>query len=151
MHNGSSLLFLFIFFFLPVALCLTCVTTLASSLDNPADPVLKICGRPRKDTPLIWLLCCHKLIYCSNITWSDFPSDEDIQKSAVINGTLGSNKYVTDLDYFPLHWQTPQTFKGNKLKLKGIVWHFGKFAFLLRVSREDWYHSHVCTVNVKLL
>lgn len=61
MHNGSSLLSPFIFFppFFspPVPLSLTCVITLASSLDNPTDPIFKIGSYLRKDTLLIGLLC----------------------------------------------------------------------------------------------
>lgn len=30
---------------------------------------------------------------------------------------------------------------------RGILQHFGKYASLLRVKGEDWYHSHVCTVK----
>ncbi len=34
---------------------------------------------------------------------------------------------------------------------KGKVWHFWKlFSFLLRVIWQDWYRSHVWTINMKL-
>lgn len=37
--------------------------------------------------------------------------------------------------------------------LKRIVWHIRKYAYLLSCFFEfenDWYHSHICTVNMKL-
>ncbi len=39
------------------------------------------------------------------------------------------------------------------ISLKGIVltfWEISLFAFLLRVKWEDWNHSHICPLNMKL-
>lgn len=30
------------------------------------------------------------------------------------------------------------------------TWHFGECAYLTRVRREDWSHSHVCPLNIRL-
>lgn len=59
-----------------------------------------------------------KVIYCFRITSSDFPSDENIQNNSVVNGSPGSNKYTTALDWFG-----EKNFYSNKFKHTINSWH----------------------------